>query len=401
MRPSHKVHELFLQFVEFRLSIGWAKLLHGFLFKGKVKNVRLTQKRRKGFTLVELLVVIAIIGILVALLLPAVQAAREAARRSQCQNNLKQMGLGFMNAESSLQKFPRAGEHFAASGGTIYKTQCFHSALTLILPYFEETSTFSAIDLKLRYNEGSNAQLAAAGSGPGAVVSSYLCPTNSLRSQPRDSEGYGSSDYAPLPYIEVSDANSATVGIPAGRYPTALTADEYLASYYKNYSAGDGTVSPKKTYQLKSSAELAVLGFSPYEGGAKIASITDGTSKSILCYEDVGRNESMDGSGGTPNNYLDPLDGKGRRHWRWAEPDSSSGASKTINNNSQPFGGPETCPWTAHDCGPNNEMFSFHPGGAHAVFADGSVRFLPENTALGTFYAMGTREGGEVPSDSQ
>ena len=127
-----------------------------------------------------------------------------------------------------------------------------------------------------------------------------------------------------------------------------------------------------------------------------MGSIVDGTSNSILLYEDVGRNEKIDGTGGPPNNYLDPIDGKGRRHWRWAEPDNTSGCSKVVNNNKTPRNGPSTCPWTAHDCGPNNEMFSFHPGGAQLVLADGSVRFLSETVELRVLYSLGTRDGGET-----
>ena len=101
-------------------------------------------------------------------------------------------------------------------------------------------------------------------------------------------------------------------------------------------------------------------------------------------------------SGFAPNSYLDPVDSLGRRHWRWAEPDNSSGCSKVMNNNSTPTGGPTTCPWNYHDCGPNNEWFSFHTAGAHAVLADGSVRFFSSSMSLRTVYSLGTRAGGEV-----
>lgn len=342
---------------------------------------------RRGFTLVELLVVIAIIGILVGLLLPAVQAAREAARRSQCQNNLKQQGLGFLNFESAQKAFPRGGEHFA--GG--FKTQDFHSPLTMILPYFEETNIFDSFDLKLRHNEGVNAVAAADGKAAGGQIKSFLCPTDPLRPKNRDTEGYGCTDYAPLPYVEVSTALAAEHGIKAGRFPSALTAAEYHQKYYQQYSGGSG-VSGSKTYQLKPSAELQQLKFSTIDGGATVAQCMDGTSHSMLVYEDVGRSEAMVGEG----NYLDPVDDQPRRHWRWAEPDSSSGASRGVNNSSQPFGGPADCPWSNHDCGPNNEMFSFHPGGAHALFADGSVHFLSESMSMAPFFAVGTRAGGEV-----
>ena len=357
--------------------------------------------KKNGFTLVELLVVIAIIGILVALLLPAVQTAREAARRTQCTNNLRQIGLAMLNYESSLGRLPRSGEHLVDEEGTTRKTQCFHSPLTLILPYMEEAAASDSMDMKLRHNEGSNVAAAANGVGPGAVVSGYICPSNSLRDEDRDSEGYACSDYAALPYVQVKSSTTEEAGMPIGFYKTALTARPYSANFYQRYSASAGDVSSSKSYQLKPSEELNRMGFSFSKGGSKIGQIKDGTSKSILVYEDVGRNENMDGSGGPPNSYLDPIDGQGRRHWRWAEPDNTSVASRPINNNATPFGGPPSCPWTAHDCGPNNEMFSFHPGGAHAAMADNSVRLLGEGMSLRVFYALGTRDNGEIVSVDQ
>jgi prepilin-type N-terminal cleavage/methylation domain-containing protein/prepilin-type processing-associated H-X9-DG protein len=364
---------------------------------------------RRGFTLIELLVVIAIIAILIGLLLPAVQKVREAAARMQCSNNLKQMALGFMTYESAQGAFPRSGEHLVQSGSSVYKTQCLHSPLLYLLPFIEQENVYRQVNQTLRHNEGANATLAASGQGFGAVIKTYLCPSNPIRPNPRDSQGYACSDYAVLPYVEISSANAAITGLAAGRYNAAMSSEAYPLSFYKFYTAGASDISASKTFQLLPSADLAAMGFSPTFGGATITSITDGTSMSILVYEDVGRNEKMHSddpgyaaSGAlsfSANAYLDPVDGHGRRHWRWGEPDNTSGASKGVNNNSTPAGGPSTCPWTYHDCGPNNEMFSFHTGGAHAVFADGHVAFIRDSISLRTFYTLCTRDAGEVPGN--
>ncbi len=360
---------------------------------------RFCKKRtRSAFTLVELLVVIAIIGILVGLLLPAVQAAREAARRMQCSNNLKQLGLASMNFESAHKAFPRAGEHFVNFNGNTHKTQDYYNSFAMLLPYLEQTNVYNSINFDFRHNEGPNIAAAQRGEGPGAVIATFLCPTNPLREDSRDNEGYGCSDYAALPYVQIKASASAATGLPEGKFNSVLTGRQYQTYFYQEYSAADPTIGSSKRVQLKPSNELLALNFNMVEGGAKIGACTDGLSNSILSYEDVGRNPSMDGTGGSPNNYLDPVDGHGRRHWRWAEPDNSSGASRIINNNGFPFGGPSSCPWTAHDCGPNNEMFSFHTGGAQAVMGDGSVHFLSENIDLRVFYSLSTRDQGEVAS---
>src|SRR5213080_2417617 len=110
---------------------------------------------RAGFTLVELLVVIAIIGVLVALLLPAVQAAREAARRMQCSNNLKQIGIGLHNYESVAGSLPPPMV-MSGSGNTITRTNGW-SVQGRILPFMEHGAAFNAINFALRYSVAENA----------------------------------------------------------------------------------------------------------------------------------------------------------------------------------------------------------------------------------------------------
>ena len=112
---------------------------------------------RRGFTLVELLVVIAIIGILIALLLPAVQAAREAARRSQCTNNMKQLGLALHNYHDTHLVFPPAGLDYglAMTGGTEPpgKTVKNMNGLVLLLPYLEQQPLFDKFDCRQRFSD--------------------------------------------------------------------------------------------------------------------------------------------------------------------------------------------------------------------------------------------------------
>ncbi len=376
-----------------------------------------SRSSRRGFTLIELLVVIAIIGVLIALLLPAVQAAREAARRAQCTNNLKQIGLGMHNFESGRGAFPRSGEHPVTwTDGAVYKSQDFQSAFTLIMPYMEQTVVFNAYNMDVRHNLPANYTASA------TSLNSLLCPSNGLAGDRtggngKDDLGYGCSDYAVCPYTELDSlgnpSDSGSYGVPPAVKMLSLavlTSGAYPVSLYTKFSASGGKtyVSPKKTVHLDPTKSPTGK-IDVYYNGPTIAMATDGLSNSLMVYEDAGRSPKMWETVGvnlaaSTGGYLDPETGEARTHWRWAEPDSASGVSKLINNNRnsgyslgvEPVAG--QCPWNAHDCGPNNEIFAFHPGGANALFGDGSVKFIKESINGKILRSLITKNEGEIIS---
>jgi prepilin-type N-terminal cleavage/methylation domain-containing protein/prepilin-type processing-associated H-X9-DG protein len=290
--------------------------------------------RRAGFTLIELLVVIAIISILLSLLLPAVQRAREAAARTQCGNNLKQMGLAFQTYAFDHQgNFPTIGYGPNVAGTSVgFDSTNPQSTFTYLLPYIEHQ------DLYLLFTDLNSSYLASTNPGSGAgmqVVRTYLCPTNVVRpSTGLDSSGYGYTDYMPTAYTDIDP--SGTTG--------------------NNVQLAAGPYSP---------GALQI-------GGTNVGSILDGLSNTVGIVEDAGRSE---------------LFGIGTS-WRWADQSSASGVSgqkgavygtasqQVINGNATPLGGPTTCLWSLSNCGPNNEPFSFHGNGCNSVFMDGHVDWI-------------------------
>lgn len=303
---------------------------------------------RMAFTLVELLVVIAVIGVLVALLLPAVQMAREAARRSQCTNNLRQLGLAIHNYESTFARLPTAGQGTDFTTTPASTTFDQQSMFTVILAYMEQANTFQRFDLGVAYN--ASTQNINAAKQP---IASFVCPTKGWRNLPTDQQGFGCTDYGAIYYVDIDPAT--------GLQNKLIRAEGALAN-----------------------------------GGSRMAEVTDGLSNTIFVGEDNGRDERMQ-----PNHvYIDPIDGQKRRIWRWAEPDCAYGISKTVNNNRSPRGGPTTCPWDTNNCGPFEEIFGFHPNGANVLLGDGSCRFLNENLAVAPLRALITRGGGESIADN-
>src|SRR5262245_15865040 len=159
-----------------------------------MKSMLSKPRRRVGFTLIELLVVIAIIAVLVSLLLPAVQQAREAARRSQCQNNLKQLGLAIYNYESSYTRFPSSGE---STNESLAIRQFFPVSLyTAVLPFIDETAISDQWNYSVHYTSLPNANLAK------VQLPKFTCPSNGITQV--DSFGYGYADYMPIAYTDIS-----------------------------------------------------------------------------------------------------------------------------------------------------------------------------------------------------
>jgi prepilin-type N-terminal cleavage/methylation domain-containing protein/prepilin-type processing-associated H-X9-DG protein len=392
----------------------------------------LSRSRRGGFTLIELLVVIAIIGVLIALLLPAVQKVREAANRTQCANNLKQMGLAIHNFNDQYKHFPSAGQGInptetypTVAGERVYFE--LQSVFTQILPFMEQSSIYSQFDLRYAYNDPAAPQNIAAAKN---VIPSYICPTDPLNSNSVDNEGFGRVDYLSPSYTDidpVSGVRNKNTAVNGALHATATPYPPGLSN-----GAADTTTYVEGTPWTNSNTGLPYISA---QLGPTIASITDGTSSTIAFAEDVGRNDQTDTS------YTDPVTGgtpTGRRaSWRWAEPNSDGGVNgdpvatkdqygtlqagftgvpQAINNNSTPNGG-GICPWTIGydatggpaplsgytggantNCGNNNEIFSFHGSGANIAFCDGHVTYLSQNTTTQVVrYLVTPAEGVPIP----
>ncbi|MCO6458677.1 MAG: DUF1559 domain-containing protein [Pirellulaceae bacterium] len=334
--------------------------------------------RRRAFTLVELLVVIAIIGILVALLLPAVQAAREAARRMQCTNNLKQIALAAHNYHDTYHKFPL---NYGTWGGNTYDNPST-SWLVQILPFMEQQPLYDKIDF--RYGLTTDPRY-----GGVTGVGNTVMPTN------------GWVYTQPLPgYICPSDTHNGKMGSRANM-PGSINgqAVEYGVTNYKGcagsnwawgaFAANGGvlpwTVTPfgNSNNGLDRGNGIFFRGSTPVVSQTKIADVqaVDGTSNTFLAGEAIPR-------------YCT------HTHWWWF-----NGVTATT---AVPLNANAVCTNTGNknadlmSCWgdwPNNYSFmSRHPGGANFAFADGRVTFVPEIVDIRTYQAMGNMMDG-VPVD--
>lgn len=320
--------------------------------------------RKSGFTLVELLVVIAIIGILVGLLLPAVQSAREAARRMQCQNNLKQLSLAMLNYESAYKKFP---------GGVGKYGCCWGTWQVAVLPFMEQSPLYNlyrnhgGADWGPRYSASVNRDVTS------ARISSLTCPSDepnapigaSATLQPITSHNYA-VNYGNTSFFQ-TDLN----GIKFGGAPF---------SAYTGSTSDDGP--PNVT---------AALSFTrTYGRHIKMGAITDGTSNTIMATEVLqGRLNDLRGFtwwGGASGivTYLAPNS---------TFPDViTGGICKSLLNPLMP------CVTSTTATQPRMMgARSLHAGGGvNAAFCDGHVTFIANTIDYDNWNAIGTSAGGEV-----
>jgi len=327
---------------------------------------------RRGFTLIELLVVIAIIGVLIALLLPAVQAAREAARRSQCTNNMKQIGLALHNYHDVQGSFPLGWTTYAP-----FDTACAIPAhnqtmFAAILPQMEQSTVWNAVNFA--FPAGSSSGALYLGVLPGSVqstaygtkINSYICPSDSRNPAPAQNVAAGVNNaYSQSSYA----GNAGTWDIFRWWYGCAGSPTRWI----------DPTGPFGQDYLFK------------------LADMRDGSSNTILVGEtsrfkndpDTNFNEWNRGAwfGSALGSRLQVL------------------ALTGVKINANPVQGDvPAASYNTDFYRPQNELmgqFGFrsqHPGGANFLMGDGSVKFLKDTTNMNTFRAVGTAAMGETVS---
>jgi len=325
-------------------------------------------KGRYGFTLVELLVVIAIIGILVALLLPAVQAAREAGRRMSCQNNLKQLGLALHNYHDTNKKLPYGVRWHNGWGPSFYVGT---------LPFVEQTTTFNKYDHTSNSNAWSHDNANNRALVNNLILAYMLCPSSPLDST--SDSGGGCNQVMPH-YAGIAGAMAGN-GFNEARVATAASCCGGSNSNGQTPSGG------------------LLIGGKPLT----LASAVDGTSNVMILGESS--DWGYDPSAGMVRKHID----NGYPHGWMMGGGSNCVAGETCGSYERTFNlttinypiGTNTwgLPGIGDNKGPNNPLLSAHPGGCNGTLADGSVRYFSKTIDMLTLRRLATRDDQGVLAD--
>jgi prepilin-type N-terminal cleavage/methylation domain-containing protein/prepilin-type processing-associated H-X9-DG protein len=348
----------------------------------------------RGFTLIELLVVIAIIAILIALLVPAVQKVREAAARTQCQNNLKQLGLAFHNYENVKRTFPPYGFDFPSNPDPAnpYGSQrTGHSALTLILPFIEQENVQSQMNILFSVFDPANLAPPFGVSTAGqTTIATFNCP-----STPPHFVDYGF-------YFK-------SVGFPATSYPIGSTDYAVVAGCTKTFwttlaGAPAATLADQSSFTTNQWGSITVGGvgalgrFNIY---TRIEEITDGTSNTLLLGECAGRQTNFILNVAQPGTNPPSYGGSGTNPpgWyraAWGDYDTILLISGFSANGTTIDGG--SC---IINCNNNSQLYSFHNDGANVLRCDGGVFFLTTRITPANLAGLISRASGDTVNESQ
>jgi prepilin-type N-terminal cleavage/methylation domain-containing protein/prepilin-type processing-associated H-X9-DG protein len=341
--------------------------------------------RGAGFTLVELLVVIAIIGLLIGVLLPAINSAREAARRLTCKNNLKQIGLANANYLSAFRAFP-PGQFRAMADGDTYAWS------VKILPFIEEQGIYERIHPKSPMNTVTHKGTAETPGPLTKVIPTYLCPSTSTMHTTRVGGRIGDLDGDGDHYDIEENWDSDTK--PKDRPMDGMGAIDYLAisgPYLLDENLLDEKSKPSRIGQNQG-VFLGFKGKSNRDGTVPLpkitfARITDGSSNTLAVIECVGLGWKDGGRGIWAHGANIGSLGRPEKKIREKNPDIPSGRIPAINME-------PTLAWKYE------EPRSDHPGGVNALLCDGAVFFLEETVDRTVLHALASRAGGEsLPSD--
>lgn len=328
-------------------------------------------RRTIGFTLVELLVVIAIIGILVALLLPAVQAARAAARRMQCGNNLKQMGIAMHNYHDINKRFPAGSTCFTGPGGGVPGFGSLNQSwATRILPFIEQTAIADQLDMTIQGTLWTGVPTSPAGNAQAEmIISTYLCPQDIMKKV--------QSTFAPINYVACTGS------------------DERVCRNTNGVSLLNG---------LRASRNSGVFKRSSWHG---LNDITDGSSNTMMISECLlGRpynTVGLDNNVGTFTACITGTDGlvlqadqdaNYPRGWSWYAAKYPHPWAYTA------LLAPNDKATANHECDGGNSLSGFaarskHPGGVQTVLGDGAVTFVSDSIDIFVWRAAATMAGNE------
>jgi prepilin-type N-terminal cleavage/methylation domain-containing protein/prepilin-type processing-associated H-X9-DG protein len=365
-------------------------------------------RTHRAFTLIELLVVIAIIAVLIALLLPAVQSAREAARRAQCTNNLKQIGLALMNYESSMGSFPVGSVNIPYVNQWSTNVNLLNWR-ALVLPYIEQGTVANSINYSL-VMVGNTLDQGSGITAWNTTFGSWLCP-----SDPDNNNGRRAS-FTTDPNNGQWMTGTPPIDPATGTYSAIVPVTNYYGSFGDNFAIGALTPggNPWETpYCTTPAPGTTQIGWPGYWGTTwncditsqtggnfrgifdystaqitRIASITDGTSNTILGGEGLPIQDST-------NNFYNLV---GSTNGTTIPPNiNTSGTPLTVAGCSTNFGA-TGLPWNCRFAYSFKGFKSRHPGGVNMLFCDGSVHFLKDSISRVTWAGLGSKNGGEVIS---